>query len=108
MTSFQTASPDLATAPQRVRPHPREAVLLLIDGILDLPAAHRLAAAARRKAAEGGVWIDVRRARVHDAALAALASEVDDRIELIGLSRHHERLLRYLEGADGEAHGAGP
>jgi hypothetical protein len=33
---------------------------------------------------------------------------VDDRIELTGLSRHHERLLRYLEGADGEAHGAGP
>lgn len=95
------------------RPPPRRVeVVLAIDGTLDLSAALRVAATARARAAQGDrVRIDLRHARVHDVALAALAREAAGagRVSLAGLSRHHERLLRYLaqDGRAGEPAGAG-
>jgi hypothetical protein len=83
-------------------------ILLVVEGTFDLSAALRVATAVRATAAEATVRIDLRRARIHDAALAALAREAGSRrVAIVGLSRHHERLLRYLDGAGGVSAAAG-
>lgn len=87
---------------------PRGRVLLLVEGTLDVAAALRLAEEARAQAAGAEVRIDLRHAKIHDAALAALARELDGRAGLVGLSQHHERILDYLAGAGAPARGAAP
>jgi hypothetical protein len=91
------------------RPARAPRVVLAIEGTFDLEAALRAAAAACDRAADARVTVDLRRARIEDAALAAFVREVAGRtIAIVGLSRHHERLLRYLEegtGAEGRAGG---
>lgn len=80
----------------RAAPRPRSAeVTLTIEGDLDLAAARRV---ARGRRAGARVVVDLRAARrVDDAALAALVRGITGcPLEVIGLSRHHERLLRYL------------
>jgi hypothetical protein len=74
------------------------------DGTFDVAAAMRAAAAVRAQAGRARVKLDLSRARVEDAALAAFVREVAGRpVAIVGLSRHHERLLRYLdEGAGAE------
>jgi regulator of nucleoside diphosphate kinase len=74
------------------------------DGTFDVAAAMRAAAAVRAQAGRARVKLDLCRARVEDAALAAFVREVAGRpVSIVGLSRHHERLLRYLdEGAGAE------
>jgi hypothetical protein len=62
----------------------------------------RAAEAVRAQAASVRLKLDVRRARIEDVALAAFVREVADRpVTIAGLSRHHERLLRYLEERPG-------
>lgn len=78
-------------------------VVLAVEGYVDLPAAVRVAAAARAEGAGVRVRIDLRNASLEDAALAALArAAAGRRVAVVGLSLHHERLLRYLH-EDGAA-----
>jgi hypothetical protein len=50
------------------------------------------------RAAGGRVLIDLREAReLHDTAIAALGVALRPGVSVIGLTRHHEQLLRYLE-----------
>lgn len=79
-------------------------VVLVVEGRVDLPAAVRVAAAARAEGAGVRVRLDLRNASLEDVALAALARAAADgrRVEVVGLSLHHERLLRYLR-EDGTA-----
>jgi hypothetical protein len=49
------------------------------------------------RAAGGRVLIDLRGAReLHDTAIAALGVALRPGVSVIGLTRHHEQLLRYL------------
>jgi hypothetical protein len=100
---LQISGPDVRGEAGR-RPRRRaDDVVLAVEGIFDLPAATRAAKAARVQAARGHVTIDLRRARIEDVALAALVREVAGRpIAILGLSQHHVRLLRYLEGVGSE------
>jgi hypothetical protein len=85
----------------RARPSAGD-VVLVVDGTFDFHGAMRAATAARAHAGRARVKIDLRRARVEDAALAAFVREVAGRpVAIVGLSRHHERLLRYLEDGPG-------
>lgn len=73
-------------------------VVLPVTGTFDLAASMRAAAAARARPRTARVTLDLRHARIEDAALAAFVREVAGRaVKLAGLSGHHERLLRYLE-----------
>ncbi len=90
------------------RRRPTRAGLLAIGGIFDLAAALRTAAVVRARAVSAPVTVDLRRARVEDAALAAFVRElVSLPVAVVGLSRHHERLLRYLECGAGAERAAG-
>lgn len=61
----------------------------------------------RDRPAGARVRVDLRRARIEDAALAAFVQAVASQpVALIGLSRHHERLLRLLGMSSGAARGA--
>ncbi len=67
------------------------------EGPLDAAAARRVAAQVRARG-WGPVTIDLRRALVEDVGLAALTRALADRpVAVLGLTRHHERLLRYLD-----------
>ena len=94
--------PEVRAVRGRRRRRPGRDVLLAVGGTFDLAAALRTAAAIRTRAVGARVTVDLRRARVEDAALAAFAREVESRpVAMVGLSRHHERLLRYLESGSG-------
>jgi hypothetical protein len=97
MSAVQVAGPQVLV--DMGRPSRRAGdVVLAVEGTFDLAAATRTAAAVRARAASPRVRVDLRRARIEDAALAAFVREVARRpVVLVGLSRHHERLLRYLE-----------
>lgn len=75
-----------------------EQVRLVVEGTFDLPAAVRVAGVVRAQAAGARLKIDLRRAHIDDVALAALARTAGRGVAVVGLSRHHERLLRYLAG----------
>lgn len=73
-------------------------LLLRMDGVLDVPAAQRLAHAIG--AADGRpVRVDLTRVReFHDLGVALLARALAGRadVQVSGLRQHHLRLLRYL------------
>jgi hypothetical protein len=99
MSSIPIVDPKARNEPRRrSRAAPAE-VVLAVEGIFDLAAASRAAAAARALPPAVRVSLDLRRARIRDAALAAFVREAGRRrvVVVVGLSRHHERLLRYLE-----------
>jgi hypothetical protein len=65
----------------------------------DLREARRLVAQIEALPPDTRVRIDVTRVReLHPTALAGLACALDgdDRVAIVGLRRHHERLLAYL------------
>jgi len=91
---------------RRARPprRPREPILT-VEGRFDLAAALRVVAAVHDGADGARATIDLRRAPVDDVAIAVLARELEGRpVTVLGLTRHHERLLRYL-GADAAGRG---
>jgi hypothetical protein len=99
MSTLPIADPKIRNEPRRrSRAAPAE-VVLAVEGIFDLAAASRAAAAARALPPAVRVRLDLRRARIHDAALGVFVREAGRRriVVVVGLSRHHERLLRYLE-----------
>jgi hypothetical protein len=81
-------------------------MVLVVEGTFDLAAATRAATAALARAGRVRVTLDLCRARIEDVALAAFVREVAGQpVAIVGLSRHHERLLRYLDdgaGAEGQ------
>jgi hypothetical protein len=103
MSTIQTIGhPEVRAEPGRRRRRPLRDVLLPVDGTFDLGAALRTAAAVRARSVGARVTVDLRRARIEDAALAAFVREVASQpVAMVGLSRHHERLLRYLENGSG-------
>lgn len=103
MSTIPIGDPEVRShVARRARLTTRE-VLLVIEGTFDLAAAMRTAAAVRARAPSARVTVDLRRARIEDAALAAFVRDLSGRaIAIMGLSRHHERLLRYLEDAGAE------
>lgn len=84
-----------------------EAKVIRMEGVLDVPAARRLARELA-SAGDGEVHVDLSHVReFHDFGLALLVRELAGRegISIGGLGRHQERLLRYLGiGAGPEAH----
>jgi hypothetical protein len=107
MRAVQIAEPDVRAEAGRRARRPAGDVVLVVDGRFDLPAAMRAATAARAKAGRARVKLDLCRARVEDVAVAAFVREVAGwPVAIVGLSRHHERLLRYLEGGAGAEEGA--
>jgi hypothetical protein len=95
----------LRTAVERHAGGPAGDLVLAVEGTFDLAAAMRAATEALARARRARVKLDLRRARIEDAGLAAFVRAVAGRpVAIVGLSRHHERLLRYLDegaGADG-------
>lgn len=72
--------------------------VIQLEGVLDVPAAQRLVDALSA-AGEGEVRIDLRQVReFHDFGVALLARMLAERhgVSVVGLRRHHLRLLRYL------------
>jgi len=69
-----------------------------VTGVLDMSEALRLAEIVRRSADGAALSVDLRSAReTHDAAVVALARALGERdVAIVGLSRHHERLLGYV------------
>ena len=56
------------------------------------------------RAGKDRVLVDLRGAReLHDRAIAKLARPLGPRVSVIGLSRHHVQLMRYLTSARGPA-----
>jgi hypothetical protein len=101
MNALQVTGPDVRREAERRTRRPTGDVVLVVEGTFDLGAATRAATTARASAGRARVKIDLRRARIEDAALAAFVRELAGRpVAIVGLSRHHERLLRYL-GEDG-------
>jgi hypothetical protein len=101
MRAVQIAEPDVRVEVGRARRRAGD-VVLVVDGTFDLPSAMRAATAARAQAGRARVKLDLCRARVEDVALAAFVRDVAGwPVAILGLSRHHERLLRYLEEGAG-------
>jgi hypothetical protein len=102
MSAMQIAEPDVRVEAGRRTHRPAGDVVLVVEGTFDLAAATRAATAARARAGRARVKLDLCRARIEDVALAAFVREVAGRsVAIVGLSRHHERLLRYLEKGAG-------
>lgn len=85
-------------APMRGRPESTApgGDVIRIGGAFDLAAARNVVARVEELSGGAVVRLDLSRAReIHDVALAMLAMA---RVPVIiaGLSRHHERLLRYI------------
>jgi anti-anti-sigma regulatory factor len=77
------------------------ALLVRFEGVLDLASSRRLARLVASLRGTEKVVVDLAGARVtQDAALAALAPALAPRparrVVVCGLSRHQERVLRYL------------
>lgn len=77
----------------------RERTVIRLEGIFDVPAARKVAAALD-DAAYGEVRIDMTRVReFHDFGVALLAQTIAGRrapTAVLGLHEHHLRLLRHL------------
>lgn len=107
MSAVQISERDVRAEARRRSRHPAGDIVLVVDGTFDLPAAVRAATAARAQARRAPVKLDLCRARIEDVALAAFVREVAGwPVAIVGLSRHHERLLRYLEEDAGAEQGA--
>jgi hypothetical protein len=76
-----------------------------VTGVLDMSEALRLADVVSRCADGAALSVDLRSAReTHDAAVVALARALGERhVAIVGLSRHHERLLGYVGSFTGES-----
>ena len=76
-----------------------------VTGVLDISEALRLADVMSRSSDGAELSVDLRAAReTHDAAVVALARALGERQgAILGLSRHHERLLGYVGPFTGEA-----
>jgi hypothetical protein len=76
-----------------------------VTGVLDISEALCLAEAVGTTADGAALSVDLRSAReTHDAAVVALARALGERdVAIIGLSRHHERLLGYVGPFIGES-----
>jgi hypothetical protein len=75
--------------------HQGPARTIRVTGVLDISEALRLAEAVSTSADGAALTVDVRSARqTHDAAVVALARALGERdVAIVGLSRHHVRLL---------------
>ncbi len=77
----------------------RGRTVIRLEGVFDVTAAQRLAAALE-DAGYGEIRIDMTRVReFHDFGVALLARTIADRrapTAVLGLHEHHLRLLRYL------------
>ena len=75
-------------------------LLLRVDGVLDVPAARRVAEAVAAVGQGSTVQLDLSRVReFHDLGVAALAQALEElggRVAVTGLCQHQLRLLRYL------------
>ena len=70
-----------------------------VSGPFDASAAAWVVSEIER-AKDGRVLVDLRGARdLHATAIARLARSLGPRVSVIGLSRHHEQLMRYLRSA---------
>ncbi len=81
-----------------------ERLTIPVDGVLDVPAAQRLARALA-DAGDREVLVDLEHVReFHDLALVHLARALagHPRTSVLGLRQHHRRLLRYLGMPGGE------
>jgi hypothetical protein len=76
-----------------------------VTGVLDMSEARRLVEAVSTTANGAALSVDLRSAReTHDAAVVALARALGARdVAIVGLSRHHERLLGYVGAFTGES-----
>jgi len=75
-----------------------------VTGVLDMSEARRLAEALSLSSDGAELRVDLRSAReTHDAAVVALARALGlHNGSILGLSRHHERLLGYVGQLTGE------
>lgn len=74
-------------------------VVVRIDGTFDSQAASRISGWLRELPSAAPVVLDFSRVReFHDLGVAAMASQLAGRgpIEVLGLGRHQQRLLRYF------------
>ena len=75
-------------------------IVVTVDGTFDAPAATRLAAWLAEVPGERAVVVDFTRVRsASDLGIAAVARGLagrEHRLAVRGLTRHHERLLRYF------------
>lgn len=102
MRAVQIGEPDVRVETGRRTRRPSGDVVLVVEGTFDLAAAMRAATTARARSGSARVKLDLCRARIEDVALAAFVRGVAGRpVAIVGLSRHHERLLRYLEEGAG-------
>jgi hypothetical protein len=92
-----TGSPVRTERQRRPTPSARAvAKVIRVEAAFDLASARRVLASAADLSDGTTLRVDLRRAReIHDVALAAVAA-ASVRVRLVGLSRHHERVLRYL------------
>lgn len=77
---------------------PRPPKTIRVTGVLDIGEALRLANSIMETWDGAELSVDLRAAReTHDAAVVALARALGSRKgTIVGLSRHHERLLGYV------------
>ncbi len=77
---------------------PRGEVVIHIEGVFDTDAAQRLAAWMREVPAQEQVVVEFGGRDCLDLGLAAVAGELAtrERLVVLGLSRHQQRLLGYL------------
>ena len=76
-----------------------EPIVIRMDGVFDVPAAHRLADALQVAGRATEVRIDMTQVReFHDFGVAVLARALAGRrqVDVRGLRTHQVRLLRYL------------
>jgi anti-anti-sigma regulatory factor len=77
-----------------------DAVVIRVDGVFDVPAAHRLSRQLAQTPDGGAVRIDLTHVReFHDFGVTVLAHALATRgaqVVVRGLRQHHLRLLRYL------------
>jgi hypothetical protein len=95
----------------RVSQEARGEVLVLVDGTFDRAQASRLQGVFREAGEGEHVVVDFSHVReMHEVELAAVARGMTGtaaRVELRGLARHQERVLRYM-GVDLGGDGADP
>lgn len=77
---------------------PRGEVVIRIEGVFDTEAAHRLSAWMREVPAKEPVVLEFGGRDCLDLGLAAVAGDLArrERLVVLGLSRHQQRLLAYL------------
>jgi anti-anti-sigma regulatory factor len=83
-----------------------DALVIVLDGVFDASAAHRLARTLAETGVRGEIQIDLTHVReFHDFGVTVLAEELaarGTRVAVRGLRQHHVRLLRYLGFDTGE------